>query len=171
MIRLSTLALLALTPAVAWGQTSTEQPQPELNQAPVPAEPDAGVIGTDPAVESPAVTTEVPSTSAESSDVTASSSWYTLETGDFRASKLIGMTVRNAAGESIGDINEIVLQKDGEVGAVIIGVGGFLGLGEREVAIPFSQLKMETDADGHNLVSFDAVRDTLAGAPAWTWSN
>lgn len=61
--------------------------------------------------------------------------WHRPQAGELRASKLIGMTVKNAAGESIGDINEVVLGKDGKVAAVVIGVGGVLGIGEREVAV------------------------------------
>lgn len=58
-----------------------------------------------------------------------------------RASKLIGAAVRNDANESIGDINEIILDKDGKVAAVVVGVGGFLGMGEREVALEFKSLR------------------------------
>ena len=63
--------------------------------------------------------------------------WYSHQADEMRASKLIGTKVVNTANETIGDINEIVLGKDGKVAAVIIGVGGFLGMGEREVAMNF----------------------------------
>ena len=63
--------------------------------------------------------------------------WYSHQTQDTRASKLIGTKVVNANNETIGDINEVVLGKNGRVAAVIIGVGGFLGMGERQVAVSF----------------------------------
>ena len=86
-----------------------------------------------------------------------------------RASKLIGMTVRNNAGENIGDINEILLDNGGKVAAVVLGVGGFLGIGEREVAISFDSLHMTHAPDGKNTLTVNATKDTLRSAPAWTW--
>jgi hypothetical protein len=54
---------------------------------------------------------------------------YSHQADETRASKLIGTKVVNAANETIGDINEIVLGADGKAAAVIIGIGGFLGMG------------------------------------------
>src|SRR5262245_32265850 len=56
--------------------------------------------------------------------------WYSHQTDEMRASKLIGTKVVNAANETVGNVNEIVLTKDGKVAAVVLGVGGFLGIGE-----------------------------------------
>ena len=72
---------------------------------------------------------------------TADGQFYSHKPGEMRASKLIGTNVTNAANESVGEINDVLLGKDGKVAAVIIGVGGFLGMGEREVAISYSGLK------------------------------
>src|ERR1700693_3170939 len=66
--------------------------------------------------------------------------WYSHQASEIRASKLIGTTVQNAANESIGTINEVILGKDGKVAAVVVGVGGFLGMGEHEVAMNFDSL-------------------------------
>jgi len=60
--------------------------------------------------------------------------------GAWRSTKLIGLDIYNRADEKIGDINEILLDKDGRVKAVVIGVGGFLGMGEHDVAVPMSKL-------------------------------
>src|SRR3954449_4209381 len=59
----------------------------------------------------------------------------------WRASKLSGLNVYNNSNEKIGDIREVLLNRDGKVEAVVIGVGGFLGLGEHDVAVPFSEVK------------------------------
>lgn len=68
--------------------------------------------------------------------------WMTAEkAGQWRASKLTGLNVYNNANEKVGDVNELIIGKDGRVEAVVIGVGGFLGLGERNVAVPPSDLK------------------------------
>ena len=61
--------------------------------------------------------------------------------GDWRASKLIGLNVYNQQNQKVGDINEILLDKSGKVAGVIVGVGGFLGMGEHDVLIAFDQIK------------------------------
>ena len=65
--------------------------------------------------------------------------------GQWQASKLIHMNVYNAQNEKIGDIKELMLDKSGKVNTVAIGVGGFLGMGERDVAVKFDQLKWSND--------------------------
>ena len=61
--------------------------------------------------------------------------------GEWQASKLIHMNVYNNQNEKIGDIKELMLDKNGKIDIVAIGVGGFIGMGERDVAIKFEQLK------------------------------
>jgi sporulation protein YlmC with PRC-barrel domain len=61
--------------------------------------------------------------------------------GQWRASKLIGLNVYNANNEKIGDINELVTDSSGKIDTVVIGVGGFVGIGEHNVGIPFAQVK------------------------------
>jgi sporulation protein YlmC with PRC-barrel domain len=63
------------------------------------------------------------------------------EKGQWQASKLIHMNVYNAQNEKIGDIKELLLDKNGRINTVAIAVGGFLGMGERDVAVKFDQLK------------------------------
>jgi sporulation protein YlmC with PRC-barrel domain len=65
--------------------------------------------------------------------------------GQWQASKLIHMNVYNAQNEKIGDIKELMLDKNGKVTTVAIGVGGFLGMGERDVAVKFDQLKWSNE--------------------------
>src|SRR5258705_8136193 len=61
--------------------------------------------------------------------------------GNWRASKMVGLSVYNDKNESIGSINDMLTDKDGKIKAVVIGVGGFLGVGEHLVAIPFEKVK------------------------------
>jgi len=61
--------------------------------------------------------------------------------GNWRASKLMGLDVYNEANEKLGDVNEIILDKNGKVSAVVIGVGGFLGMGEHDIAVSMDKLK------------------------------
>jgi hypothetical protein len=95
--------------------------------------------------------------------------WYTQHGNELRASKLIGTTVQNDANESIGKINEIILSKDGKVAAVVIGVGGFLSMGEREVAVDFKALRIAQDSNNKTTVTLNATKDSLKAAPEWQW--
>ena len=61
--------------------------------------------------------------------------------GEWRASKLIGVDVYNSQNEKIGDINEILLTSSGNVAGVVIGAGGFLGMGEHDILVKLDQLK------------------------------
>jgi len=68
--------------------------------------------------------------------------WMTQEkTGEWRASKLKGLNVYNNDNEKIGDVSELIVSRDGKIDAVVIGVGGFLGIGEHDVAVPFNEIK------------------------------
>jgi sporulation protein YlmC with PRC-barrel domain len=61
--------------------------------------------------------------------------------GEWRSSKLIGVDVYNDNNEKIGDIQELIVDKSGKVDNVVLGVGGFLGMGEHYVAVPMDKLK------------------------------
>jgi sporulation protein YlmC with PRC-barrel domain len=61
--------------------------------------------------------------------------------GQWRSSKLIGVNVYNDNNEKIGDIQELIVDKSGKVDEVVLGVGGFLGMGEHYVAVPMEKLK------------------------------
>lgn len=63
------------------------------------------------------------------------------QAGQWRASKLVGVDIYGSNNEKIGDVNEILLDKSGNAQAVVIGVGGFLGVGAKDVAIPFSAVE------------------------------
>src|SRR5579871_2213479 len=66
--------------------------------------------------------------------------------GEWRASKLVGVNVYNDANEKIGDINDVILDKSGKVENVVLGVGGFLGMGEHYVAVAYDKLKWSNEA-------------------------
>jgi sporulation protein YlmC with PRC-barrel domain len=61
--------------------------------------------------------------------------------GDWRASKVVGLSVYNDNNESIGSINDLLTDRNGNIKAVVIGVGGFLGVGTHLVAVPFDKIK------------------------------
>ena len=119
----------------------------------------------------PAAFAQTTTADKPAASTTADGQFYTHQAGEMRASKLIGTNVTNAANESVGEINDIVLGKDGKVAAVIIGVGGFLGIGEHDVAISYSGLKYAKDSSNRDVITVNATKDQLKAAPAWKWDN
>jgi sporulation protein YlmC with PRC-barrel domain len=72
---------------------------------------------------------------------TTTPSWLTQElAGQWRSSKLIGLNVYNSENDKVGDISELIVDRSGKLEAVVVGVGGFLGIGEHDVAIPYGQI-------------------------------
>lgn len=92
--------------------------------------------------------------------------------GKWRASKLMGLDVYNEANEKLGDVNELILDKDGKVNAVVIGVGGFLGMGEHDIAVTMDKLKfMETAVRTSSTAPASTTRETTTGTTATAPAN
>jgi sporulation protein YlmC with PRC-barrel domain len=87
--------------------------------------------------QSPTTTDRDNMAPAATSSSTTSASYQ----GDWRTSKLVGVKVYNNENESIGSISDLLTDKNGKIQAAVIGVGGFLGVGEHLVAVAFDQLK------------------------------
>jgi len=101
----------------------------------------AGLLGA--ALLTSAAYAQNPSASATSPSAASSASMS--HQGQWRSSKLIGVNVYNANNESLGEISELLTDQSGKITAAVIGVGGFLGMGERNVAIPFEKLKFSNE--------------------------
>jgi sporulation protein YlmC with PRC-barrel domain len=85
--------------------------------------------------------------------------------GQTLASQFIGQPVTNDAGESVGSINDLLFDKAGRIVNVVIGVGGFLGIGEKDVALPYSALSITADDKGKRVVRVSVSKDQLKAAP------
>ncbi|WP_292022307.1 PRC-barrel domain-containing protein [Maritimibacter sp. UBA3975] len=85
------------------------------------------------------------------------------------ASELEGQTVYGTNGESIGDVSTLVLADSGEIDQVIVDVGGFLGIGEKPVALPFDELDIQQNGEGMNAieVSTDHTQEDLESMETW----
>jgi sporulation protein YlmC with PRC-barrel domain len=79
----------------------------------------------------------------------------------WRASKLVGVDVYGPNKEKVGDINEVLIDRNGKAEAIVIGVGGFLGIGEKDVAVPFDQVRW---SDNPNDVRSTASTGGAGGA-------
>jgi sporulation protein YlmC with PRC-barrel domain len=82
----------------------------------------------------------------------------------WRASKLIGKSVTNEQNQRIGEVNDIIIGKDGQTYAVLE-VGGFLGLGEKLVAVPYRSLQVDERAN--KVVLPGASREALVKLPVF----
>lgn len=97
----------------------------------------------------------------------------TVSTGDFNAkgdmaaSALIGTKVRNANKESIGKIDDVYLDKDAKVTDVVISVGGFLGVGSKDVAVKWSDITIGRE-DNSVVLTTSLTKDALMALPDYT---
>jgi sporulation protein YlmC with PRC-barrel domain len=82
--------------------------------------------------------------------------------------KLIGRNIKNMQNETIGEIEAIYLGADGKIDSVIAGVGGFLGINQREVRLAWSDLKIE---NGGEKVTVDMTKDQIKAMPPYTYKE
>lgn len=122
----------------------------------------AWAAGTD----STKATTDAAATSSMATNSMATSYLQSPSEGEL-ASNMLGQIVytNESREESVGDINDLVVGQDGTVEAVVIGVGGFLGVGEKNVAVNYSSLHWVDDPDGNTFAVFEASREELSQAP------
>jgi hypothetical protein len=84
---------------------------------------------------------------------------------DMLATSIIGKPAVNSQDEQIGDVNDLVTDRSGKIIAALIGVGGFLGIGEKDVAVRFEDLKFNRDENDNVKVTLNISKETLASAP------
>lgn len=134
----------------------------------------AGLAGA--ALLASAAFAQSPSTSSDSSrmappaksDTAAMSAAEAAFKGNWRTSKLIGLNVYNAKNETIGDINELLTDKNGKIVAVVLGVGGFLGVGEHLVAVPFDKMKFVSEPVSASTAPAKPAATTTTGSATTT---
>jgi sporulation protein YlmC with PRC-barrel domain len=151
---------LALLTGTALAQTSTtDQPSPQppaVKQDPSTVAPSAGQPGTGQATGTMQQTAPAGSARID---------YYTIQPADMRASKLIGAVVFNQSNERIGEVDDLVISNGNTIQALVLGVGGFLGVGERKVAIkPGAAVVTEMENRSVQIV-VNATKDELKNAP------
>ncbi|TCD15092.1 PRC-barrel domain containing protein [Oricola cellulosilytica] len=100
--------------------------------------------------------------------------FYAADPSQILATRFIGAYIYNGTGEdaeTVGDVNDIIMTQDGRAVAVIAGIGGFLGIGEKEVAVSMDQLQWTTDADGDQILVGQFSKEQLEAAPAFERDN
>ncbi|SDB39860.1 PRC-barrel domain-containing protein [Bauldia litoralis] len=179
---LTTSAIVALLSAPVFAQGDNEQidiDQPAATEmAPdgamdAPLNEDLGVMDDQVAPEAITPDAVAPEQAVEApiveddAAVTADNQMFLnrQDTDEDLASNWIGQSIYNRADENLGDVNDLLFTDTGSVGAVIVGVGGFLGIGEKNVAVPFEALESRTDENGDVTLYINATAEQLDAAP------
>ncbi|KZS49471.1 MULTISPECIES: PRC-barrel domain-containing protein [Rhizobium] len=155
----------AFAPA-AFSQTA---PQPADPAAPTQAAP------ADPAAPKPPITPDVTKPAGDAAQApapaattdTAQAGYITEQAPDqISANTYIGQSVYNGNNESIGSVNDLIMKKDGGLVAAIVGVGGFLGIGEKNVAVPMDKITVaQNTQDGSVKLTTSETAESLKAAP------
>ncbi|MGE3832121.1 MAG: PRC-barrel domain-containing protein [Parvibaculaceae bacterium] len=173
----SGFAIAQTTEQPTQNQPTTEQcaADPQLAGCPgstgnAPAQPtqpgdtqgQQGATDQQPSTQQPSVAEQPPAQAP--ADLTATN----IDSGKaMLASNFIGSTVYSTANENVGDINDLVFDADSKVNAAVIGVGGFLGMGEKDVAVPLDKITVSKDENGAIKYVISATREQLDAAPAF----
>ncbi|MGZ2482324.1 sporulation protein YlmC with PRC-barrel domain [Rhizobium pisi] len=145
--------------------------------APKPADPAAPTQAApaDPAAPKPPITPDVTKPAGDAAQApapaptadTAQAGYITEQAPDqISANTYIGQSVYNGKNESIGSVNDLIMKKDGGLVAAIIGVGGFLGIGEKNVAVPMDKVTVaQNTQDGSVKLTTSETAESLKAAP------
>ena len=93
-----------------------------------------------------------------------------LPSGALPISDYYNQSVYDNQDNKVGDVNDLLVDKDGKIGAAIVGVGGFLGAGEKNVGVPFNALKL-TEKNGKRYLVMDTTKEALNSAPGYTFDR
>lgn len=110
-----------------------------------------------------ALITTAPAFADETADRLAATN--TLKPYHFTATRLIGAKIYNPVNETLGDVNDLVIGPDNSIVAVVAGVGGFLGVGEKNVAIPVEWVHRMPQPDGSQKIFVRLDKAMLDAAP------
>ncbi|SDA77330.1 PRC-barrel domain-containing protein [Mesorhizobium qingshengii] len=148
-------------------------PATTASNEPAATAPAAAPSNTTAPAVAPAKTAEAPAApdaSAPDQTQTAAIDKSTLTempVGEIRGDDLKGTTVYGANDAKVGEIGDVVLTPDNKTDAVIVDVGGFLGIGEKEVAVGMDNLKFMTDKDGNKYLYTTFTKEQLEAQTAY----
>ena len=91
--------------------------------------------------------------------------------GGSRISKLIGSAVYNDQNEKIGSLDDLIMKDGDRIVIGVVSVGGFLGMGNKLVAVPYDQLHLEADKDQTKITMPGASKDALNAMPTFTYGG
>lgn len=159
----------ATTDQSAAGTTTTEQPAATTDQSATGTTATTDQSATTTTTDQSATGTTATTDQTASTDTTAAGQQEQAlaAPSGLLASNLIGTTVYSQDDQSIGDINDIILSQEGQATQVIVGVGGFLGMGEKDVVLDMSKLQIAATDDGNVKVMTQTSQEELKNLPAF----
>ena len=158
---------------IAFAQTTPDQkPVEQQKQAPLTPDPSqtgqSSEMPKDTTAQQPVkpkdTTAQQP---AQPTDSTATAAVTVDASKAVLATSFIGSSVYTASNENVGDINDLIFDNKGAIQAVIVGVGGFLGMGEKDVAMPLDKITVTRDETNAIKLTIQASREDLEKAPAF----
>lgn len=87
---------------------------------------------------------------------------------EWLARVFLGAEVLNATGARVGDVTDLVFDHSGRITAVVLSVGGILGIGAKSVAVPFDSLVFTSDSDGERVITLPLDEEALRQAPPFS---
>ncbi len=171
--------LLQVAPALAEPQTAPDSPQAaQRDAAPPAAMPSNPADATNPnaAQVPPGATAPAPSAAQHPSGAPqpeqsaeaapASSPFLTKQdASEILAANLIGQPVLDADNESIGEVTDLITDKGGRIRALLIGAGGFLGIGQKDLAIRYRDITVTRDENDDLIIKANVTKEMVAQAP------
>jgi sporulation protein YlmC with PRC-barrel domain len=164
----SAAVLLLFVSAGALAQTPSETPQPPPS-TPEAAKPEAAQPAPPPPEAAqpgqPSPEAAQPSPAPKGTETMAAVPGEAVSVIDYYK-----QNVYDTSDNTIGDVSDVLLDKDGRITAVILSVGGFLGLGAKYVSVPFNALRV-TEKDGKRYLVMDTSKDALMSAPGYQYDK
>lgn len=130
--------------------------------------PASDPAGQPPAVVLPDAATAPDATAKENPPAPVEGQIILQDKSTLLASAIIGGSVYSPGDQSVGDVNDLVIKPTGEIEAIVVGVGGFIGIGEKNVAIALNRFTMEPTPDfASTKLVLNATKEELQAAPAF----
>jgi sporulation protein YlmC with PRC-barrel domain len=154
-------------PATTADQGAATTDQNKAAAAPAPTDQDKAAAAPAPTDQNKAAAAPAPTDQNKTAAASGSAPKFITQQTDKEklASKMMGKSIYNAANENVGKVSDLVMSENGQIDAVVIGVGGFLGIGEKSVGVPFSSITVTNDKDGNPKFTAQMSKDELNKAP------
>ncbi len=150
---------------------TTTAPATGTGMAAAPADGDAATTDTqDRVAQAPAGDTAAGTDDTQTSAIDRST-LKEAQTDQLSAENFIGTTVYGANEENVGEVSDVIMSQDGKVDAIIVDVGGFLGIGEKSVAVDLDNLAFMSDNDGNYYLYTQFTQEQLEAQPEYDEST
>tara|TARA_R110002020_G_scaffold19053_10_gene66130 strand:+ start:990 stop:1916 length:927 start_codon:yes stop_codon:yes gene_type:complete len=164
----TTAQALLDAPAFIWADSEAVTGEPALS----PAEEEAQLVDGNPNVTDidPALTTDQPGRQGTSTPIDRTG-LSAVDTAGLTTEQMVGIGVYGIDDQQIGSIGEVLTHADGSIDAIIVDVGGFLGLGAKPVAVAYENLTFSSDTNDNRYLFINATREQLESQPAYDAST